>query len=198
MSVIDTLIYDRTLEDVEYAKSLKERVMKNGFSSLSASEQSAYLAGLRGCYNISDMNRVGQAVYYLGNALRSLPSALDDYRAEKDVADDPAFALPYSPEDVTVAPKTDWAWQDIPSREQAEAYLNNIRVLRGLGLPLSRSTPTPPASLDRMNWETANSIEKILSNVHDGYTQTSERIRGLIDRAANAQFRLGEAYSGEI
>ena len=63
MSIIDNLVYDRTQADVDRVFTLKNKILTEGLSSLSAEEKAEYMAGMKGAYNYGDMNRVGQAVY---------------------------------------------------------------------------------------------------------------------------------------
>ena len=65
MSVIDTLIYDRTQADVDRVFTLKNKILSGGLSVLSEEELAEYMAGMKGAYNYNDLNRVGQAVSYL-------------------------------------------------------------------------------------------------------------------------------------
>lgn len=67
MSIIDNLVYDRTQADVDRVFTLKNKILTEGLSSLSAEEKNEYMAGMKGAYNYGDMNRVGQAVAYIAN-----------------------------------------------------------------------------------------------------------------------------------
>lgn len=84
MSIIDNLVYDRTQADVDRVFTLKNKILTEGLSSLSAEEKTEYMAGMKGAYNYGDMNRVGQAVAYIANRMTSLPGQLAAYRAEKE------------------------------------------------------------------------------------------------------------------
>ena len=59
MSIIDNLVYDRTQADVDRVFTLKNKILTEGLSSLSAEEKAEYMAGMKGAYNYGDMNRVG-------------------------------------------------------------------------------------------------------------------------------------------
>ena len=72
-TVIDTLIYDRTQADVNRVFTLKNKILTEGLNALSAEEKAEYMAGMKGAYNYTDMNRVGQAVAYIANRMTSLP-----------------------------------------------------------------------------------------------------------------------------
>lgn len=71
MSVIDNLIYDRTAADVQRVHDFRNRILAGGITALTASERAEYLAGMKGAYNASDLNRVGEAVQYLADRMVS-------------------------------------------------------------------------------------------------------------------------------
>lgn len=77
MSIIDSLIIDRTSADVSYARQQTLKILRSGWDSLTESEQSEYLAGLKGAYNPSDLNRVTHAMEYLVERIRSYGYAVN-------------------------------------------------------------------------------------------------------------------------
>lgn len=197
MSVMDTLVFDRTASDVQRVKTLKSQIMTNGFSSLSAAERTEYLAGMKGAYNYTDMNRVGQAVAFLAGRLTSLPGELETYRASIGVGEDEIFDLPYDPDQVSVNPKTNWTVSDIPTESQIRTYLANISNLRSI-LALPSGTPSPPANLNAMNYTTANNLERILYVIYQAFLEVEAEEYDLINRAALDHWLAGEVYAGEI
>ena len=62
------LIYDRTAEDVERALALAKKAEAG---TLTDTEKTEWLAGMKGCYNASDMNRVEAAVQTLAAELNA-------------------------------------------------------------------------------------------------------------------------------
>ena len=114
MSIIDTLITDRTRGDY---------------------------------YNITDLNRVGQAMRYVAARLRAC-----------------GF-------DVVVTPRTDWVWTDRATPAAAKRYLNNLRKIRK-ALVLFVGTPDVPDGKRPFTAEEANDIEKILIDVEDMVQRT--------------------------
>lgn len=196
-TVIDTLIYDRTAEDVERVKTLKTQIMTNGLSSLSSAERAEYLAGMRGAYNYTDMNRVGQAVAYIAGRMTALPGQLQAYRQSHGVAEDSVYDLPYDPSAVSVTPKTDWSVSDIPTQAQIRTYLANISNLRSI-LTLPSGTPSPPANLNGMTYTIANNLERILYVIYQRFTEIEAEWYDLIDRATLDHMFTGEVYAGEI
>ena len=196
-TIIDTLVFDRTAEDVERVKTLKSQIMTYGLSSLSQAERTEYLAGMKGAYNYTDMNRVGQAVAFLAQRLTALPGELEAYRASIGVGEDAIFNLPYNPDQVSVNPKTDWSVTDIPTVSQIKTYLANISNLRSI-LALPSGTPSPPSNLNAMTYTTANNLEKILSVIYQAFLKIEAEEYDLIDRAALDHWLAGEVYAGEI
>ena len=86
-TIIDTLIYDRTQADVDRVFTLKTKILTEGLNALSAEELAEYMAGMKGAYNYTDMNRVGQAVAYIADRMIALPTELETYREEREVAE---------------------------------------------------------------------------------------------------------------
>lgn len=116
MSIIDTLITDRTRGDY---------------------------------YNITDLNRVGEAMRYVAARLRAC-----------------GF-------DVVVTPRTDWVWTDRVTPAAAKRYLNNLRKIRN-ALKLFASTPPAPDGARPFTAEEANNIEKILIDAEDMVQRTMQ------------------------
>lgn len=156
-----TLITDRTATDVADARRLLAK-LRDG-KPLTEAERAAYLAGLRGCYNASDMNRVGEAV--------------------RDIADR-LIAAGYAPR---VSPKTDWAMTDIVRQSDWSHYLDDVRELRRKLAML----PTTPSITDAMysgiDHAGANDIERILvdldfliTNMMKSYVYVGEVFAGEI------------------
>ena len=197
MSVIDQLIFNRTAEDVERVKTLKAQIMQNGLSSLSSAERAEYMAGMRGAYNYTDMNRVGTAVAYIAERMTALPGQLQVYRQTHGVAEDSVYDLPYDPSAVSVIPKTDWSVSDIPTQTQIRTYLANISNLRSI-LTLPSDTPSPPSNLNGMTYTIANNLERILYVVYQRFAEIEAEWYNLIDRAMLNRVFAGEIHAGEI
>ena len=70
------LIYDRTAEDVERALALAKKAEAG---TLTGTEKTEWLAGMKGCYNAADMNRVEAAVKQLAAELNAAgyPAAVE-------------------------------------------------------------------------------------------------------------------------
>lgn len=107
----DDLVTDRTSEDV------RRRTAK-------------------GVYNAEDLNRVADAVGYVGGMLHAY-----------------GYAVPGKP-------KNDWAVNDIPRRSEIRTHMDAVR-----GLDVIRYSFEPvtlPASMERLRYDDANRIEKFL------------------------------------
>ena len=138
MSVVDTLITDRTEADVSRYRELTGK----GWAEMTTSEKSEWMAGMKGAYNASDLNRVASAMSYLSQRFASA-----------------GYSVP-------ISSPTDWANGDIPTKSDMDTYLDDLRRIRA-ALAVMDTTPTAPASMDYLTWAKANDIEKILVDVDD-------------------------------
>ena len=152
------LITDRTKEDVARALKLSEK----GLENMTAAELEEYLAGLKGAYNASDMNRVESAVKYIADRFT---------------------VVGMHPEvDVHVL----WDRSMYPDPAEMYRYLANIITLRAL-LTMAEDVPQVPPDMDKLNYEEANDIEKILLAVDDAITRISK-----------SRYYSGDIYAGEV
>lgn len=129
---LDNLIFNRAQSDVSRVQSLTQKMIAG---TATEAEKEEWLGGMKGAYNASDLNRVGEAVEYLTDTLQSL-----GYSA-------------------TTAPKTDWTEADIPMQAQMETYLENIQTLRDR---LPYVAPDAPTDMTGLTYQEANNIEEIL------------------------------------
>lgn len=198
-NIIDTLIYDRTAADVKRVATQREKILTEGWASLSEEEQAEWMAGMRGAYNATDMNRVGEAVAFIAGRFADIPDELATYRAEKGVADAPEYEVPYDPTAAVVSPKTDWAAgtaPDTPTDTDAEAYLNNLSVLRSI-ITLPADAPEVPTSLSRLTYEVANDIEYLLYVIYTALAAIEQDIYARIDATSAGFLYAGEITAGE-
>ena len=93
----------------------------------------------KGRYNALDLIRVGEAMAYLAERFADVGIS------------------------VSVSPKLDWQFSDIPTHAQAHRYLTDIGVLRHK-LTEFRETVSLPGSLTALTWASANDIEVILQD----------------------------------
>lgn len=133
-TIIVTLVTDRTHSDVERVRELAAK----GFAAMTAAERAEWLAGMKGAYNASDLNRVGTALNYLAGRLGAICGRSIAWSA-----------------------KTDWAVTDIATASQAEEYRQHIQDIRD-ALTYPAGTPDAP-ELNRLTYTGANDIERILA-----------------------------------
>ena len=126
------LVYDRTAQDVETARA----------------QRGTALTPLKGCYNVSDLNRVESAVKTLAAALTS--------------AGYPVEVTPV----LKGSKSEDREWQegDIVRRAQWTTYLDNVQRLRDAYYTLAE-TGALPAPEDKLGYVGANTIEKVLADI---------------------------------
>ena len=136
MSILDTLITDRTQADEARAAELSAK----GLAGMSLAERTEYLSGMKGAYNATDLNRVTQAMEYIAERLRGY-----GYSAEISHA------------------KT-WSMADIPTPTEMAGYLADLSVLRGV-LSVPPNTPNAPTDMENLTVQEANDIERILVDV---------------------------------
>lgn len=136
---LDNLIFDRTQSDVDRVKQLTAALVAG---TATAAERAEFVAGMKGAYNYTDLNRVGEAVAYLRDRLSNDAGTYVD-----------------------VSPKTDWAETDIPDQQQATQYIADIQNIRAAFL-LPDGTPDAPDTLTGLTYSGANAIETILYNLN--------------------------------
>lgn len=148
MSVIDTLVTDRTEADASRCIELRDK----GWAAMTTAERAEWVAGMKGAYNASDLNRVASAMSYLSQRFASAGHS------------------------VPVSSPIDWANGDIPRKDDLDTYLDDLRRIRA-ALAVMDTTPAAPGSMDYLTWAKANDIEKILVDVDDLLT----KIAGTVD-----------------
>ena len=153
MSIINELVYDRTQADVDRVYTLKNKILTGGLAALSAEEKAEYLAGMKGAYNYTDFNRLGEAIAYLVERMKEL-----------DI------------HDRSIIPKVDWVMGDTPTQSQVSNLLSCLTKLRAK-LSLPDDAPSVPNSLDNLVYQTANEMELLLWMIDQRITQTSAAFR---------------------
>ena len=136
MSIIDTLITDRTQADEERVEELAAK----GYDAMTDAEKAEWDGEMKGAYDASDLNRVGLVVDYLTSRLRSYGIS------------------------VVTDPKTDWATDDAPTISQMRKYLADVDALRS-AIAVLPTTPEVPTDMDGLTYTEANDIEKILIDI---------------------------------
>lgn len=141
MSVIDTLITDRTQADVQRVAELSAK----SYGGMTAAELAEWMSGLKGSYNATDLNRVGSALAYIAGRLN-----------------DNGF-------NITIQPKTDWMMDDIPSPQQLTDYKSLIQMIRA-EIAYTADTPEAPDVM-QLTYSGANDIETILVTAEELITK---------------------------
>ena len=195
MSVIDTLIYDRSQADVADVIAIKKKILEGGLSSLTTTEKSVYMAGMKGAYNYTDMNRVGEATKYVADRMTALPAIIKAYREAKGVADADMFDVPYDPSDIAVTGKSTWTMSDIPTSNDLTTYLSDIRLLKSK-VTLPPTVPSLPVNMAYLTVSGANAIEQTLAAIDTAVTDLDSELKSKIDNAANAFRYTGITYCG--
>ena len=152
------LVFDRKQAD-------KDRIVylgSLGWENMTDAEKEEFLNPGKGAYNYTDWNRVGLAVLQIASNLKSAGNS------------------------VSVAAKTNWTMDDIPSTDQMEKYLSNIRAIRN-ALAVYNSTPSVPSQMRKLTISKANDIERILFDVDT-----------LTNNMNKSYVYSGEIYGGEL
>lgn len=129
-------VWQRTQADVDYALHLNNKIARNGWSSLTPQEQSDWAAGLIGCLNYWDLNRIEMDSEFLSNLLYQYGYGFGGISA-----------------------KTDWAMTDFPYSAEMERIRTNVQTLIDVyheqGVPL-------PETLQNLDWRKLNDLENVL------------------------------------
>ena len=191
MSIIDTLITDRTQGDEERVEELAAK----GYDAMTAEEKEEWDGEMNGAYDASDLNRVESAVAYLAELLVLLPRELKEYAASKGVAFDAFFDVPYDSAEYVLTTKTDWAELDSPTPEQMARYIENVNALRSA---LDYATSDLPGSMDNLDIDGANAIEKALKGLDEAISAFDAKTKVNLDNTASVWIYSGEIYASEV
>lgn len=190
------LVTDRTQADVDLVTSTAKKIIAG---TATASELSAWMAGLKGAYNAADLNRVGNACNTVAAYFNAMPSTLAAYLLALGVAPDSLYDLPFTPP-ISVTPKTDWqggTTPDIPTATQLTTYLTDISTLRAV-LTLPAGTPSVPADMNGLTYQEANNIEEILETVYAAAEDLLAKLEDYADQAAASWVYCNMPESGMV
>lgn len=140
MSIIDTLIYDRTAADTAALDALFAKARAGSLTE----EEKAILAdpAHKGAYNYTDLNRVNTAMEYLVTRLRGYGYAVAGYQRDETL----------------------WTMASIPNPARMQRYLDNVAAIRNTMAVLT-TTPAVPDDMEGLTAAEANAIEKVLVDV---------------------------------
>lgn len=137
MSIIDTLITDRTTADLQAVKSLNSVDM----STWSIQDVTQYLSGMKGAYNANDLNRVGQACAYLYGEFTRLGYDVTGYTPLR----------------------TNWTIYDIPTAQSMIVYITTVNALKAIW----NAVQEIPSTMERLTVNGANNIERLLIEIDE-------------------------------
>jgi hypothetical protein len=188
------LITDRSPADVERYAELRRKII-NMTSTLD--EQNEWLNNdLKGAYNASDMNRVGNAINTLVGILNAMPQELLDYLASKGVAPDELFEVYYNTP-ITITARTDYAEGSTPVSNDLAEYLSKVAEIREI-LTLPASAPSLPSTMNNIGVNDANAIETILLLIEAEGNALLEEKQELIDNTALSWVFCGQPPCGLV
>ena len=142
---LENLITDRTAQDVDRVKILAAKAWQD----MTAEERAEWLSPMRGAYNYTDMNRVGEAVAYVAGRLMEFGY------------------LSFVPSARV------WSAEDIPTESDLFQYFGNVSILRQ-AITVWESTPVAPGSINGFGANEANALEQILADVDQILTRISQ------------------------
>ena len=146
--MLENMITDRTAADVLRWRELRDK----GLARMTAAELAEWKAGMKGSYNISDLNRVGAALSYLRSELIKYGYLIG----------------------IEFVPKADWTENDVPTRQDYASFVNSVDIVRD-ALAWYKTTPEAPNVLGKLDFQGANDIEKILLDVDELLTKTNAK-----------------------
>ena len=186
------MITDRTASDVEIAKSL----VKKGLQNMTNEEKQAFLSGLKGAYNYTDLNRVESAVQYMFGRLTALPKDLRTLAGVLGVAWDELFDVPYEVKDYTsITTVTDWDVYDVVDTANRSRYLQNLQTIANA---VGKDADKIPREWEGIKYSDANNIEIMLEKSLAFIDDLQSKKINLIESTHKNWIYSGEAYGGEI
>lgn len=138
--MLENMVRDRTLNDILRWQYLRDK----GYNAMTDAELAEWRAGLKGAYNITDLNRVNNALLYLRNRLVEAGYLIG----------------------IEFIPKTDWDSLDVPTTTDLTAYLKAVQIVRE-AIAQKVSTPPVPPDNGSLGYQAANNIEQILIDIDD-------------------------------
>lgn len=136
--MFDNLITDRTILDYERWRTLRDK----GFENMTEAERAEWSGDMKGAYNASDLNRVGEVLNYLRDRL-----------TEAGYLGGNEFTA-----------RVNWSVGEIPTEAQFSAYLGAVEIVRS-AVTMFPETPQAPESMGGLDYQGANDIERILIDI---------------------------------
>jgi hypothetical protein len=186
------MVVDRDAVDVERVARLRAK----GLQNMTAKELSEFMAGMKGAYNFTDVNRVEAACEFLAGLLFGYALELKSLCSESGVALDKAFLMQYNEDEINELQfKSDWSAGDLFTAEERKRYINNARAICSALFELGAAFPQ---SLDKLNHNGANRIEATLDKVEPTATAEYRKKKNYIEQAKDAWAYSDDVFGGEI
>lgn len=134
LDIFEELIRDRTEEDVMRRIELAKKILAR---NISVNEYDEWLTNLKGAYNASDLNRVGNFINIISKMLSH-----QGYGHQYDV-------------------KVNWEETDYINEKNTAYYLESLRAICESYFLLP-APPDLPNKLSGLTWQKANAIEQII------------------------------------
>lgn len=183
-------VTDRTQTNVLRLKTLAAI----GYANMTAAEREEWNTGIKGAYNANDLNRVETAVSALAATLRTMPNKIRTYAESLLVAWENFFEIPYDSSVLNLQTRS-WSVGDIPTAEEMERYLDNVKALRGT---FELAMEDLPDSMNRLTVDGANAIEKSLLLLSEEIDKYRTKRTQQINNTAAAWFYSGDLYANEV
>lgn len=193
MSIIDTLITDRSALDVAEYQELRSKIINR---TATVEEVNKWIAGMKACYNASDLNRVGSTVGYVVDRLNTLQQVIQDYLDALEVSPTDIFRVPFDYPIEGIITKTDWTRSDIPTKSEMTTYLNNITILHNMWTD-ENDFPEVPTNPEKLTITDANAIETLLYMIDGMIDSIEAEKKALADKAVKSFRYCGTFYTGQ-
>lgn len=189
-NIIDTLIYDRTAEDVARIAALASAAQKR---PLTEAELDAWNAAVvRGAYNAEDLNRVGLAALFVDAFLSSVQSEIDAYITALGVADDAIFDTHIGTA-AAIDPRTDFTRNNTPLMRADVS-----ETIRAATVTAARIGINISVDVSRINYVGANAVERALYDAYQHGKKAKTDRKDNADRIAAAWYYSGDLACGGI
>lgn len=142
--MFENLITDRTILDYERWRTLRDK----GYENMTEAERAEFAGDMKGAYNASDLNRVGEVLNYLRDRLTAA-----GYLGGNEFA-----------------ARVDWTVGEIPTAEQFSDYIVAVHTVRE-AMSQKETTPPAPENIGSLDYEGANHIEIILIDIEELITK---------------------------
>lgn len=145
----------------------------------------------KGSYNISDFSRVNANVENLVESVETVVGEIENRLEEFGVASDVNYNFPFNTE-ISIVEMPEYAYNSIPTAEELTNYLENVENLAD-NFEIQHNLPE---TMDNLNIDGANAIEKALENVYNIINETKDSIFSKIERTVWEY--TGDFYEGEL